>query len=60
MGFKDSMLAMLGDFVELKRNPDFRSKTDLSTNSKTDGVEYPPGFQPRVRRHSLNITVTVS
>ncbi|KAI6189654.1 hypothetical protein M3Y97_00032000 [Aphelenchoides bicaudatus] len=58
MGFKDSILSMMNDFVELKRNPDFRSKTDLSSNAKSDGVDYPPGFQPRVRRHSLNITVT--
>lgn len=53
MGFKDSILSIMTDFVEQKRNPEFRSKSDLSTKSE---VDYPPGFQPRVRRHSLNIT----
>jgi hypothetical protein len=58
MGFKESLLAMMGDFVEQKRNPDFRSKSDISTKSDAD---YPVGFQPRVRRHSLQITTgTVS
>ncbi|KAI1711441.1 hypothetical protein Ddc_12887 [Ditylenchus destructor] len=51
MGFKDSMIAMMGDFVEGKRNPEFRSRTDIATPDASM-----PTFR-RDRRHSLNITV---
>lgn len=54
MGIKDSLITMMGDFVELKRNPEFRSKTDVTAAGTSGGL--PPGFKPG-RRHSLNITV---
>ncbi|KAH7698798.1 hypothetical protein AAVH_34104, partial [Aphelenchoides avenae] len=53
MGIKDSLITMMGDFVELKRNPEFRSKTDVAAGTSSG---LPPGFKPG-RRHSLNITV---
>ncbi|KAI6213803.1 hypothetical protein M3Y94_00194800 [Aphelenchoides besseyi] len=57
MGFKDALISMMSDFVEQKRNPEFRSKTDISSKGTKSGeIDYPAGFN-RVRRHSLNITV---
>ncbi|KAI6186857.1 hypothetical protein M3Y98_00178800 [Aphelenchoides besseyi] len=57
MGFKDTLISMMSDFVEQKRNPEFRSKTDISGKGNKSGeIDYPAGFN-RVRRHSLNITV---
>ncbi|TKR86423.1 hypothetical protein L596_011018 [Steinernema carpocapsae] len=51
MKLRDSLVNMLGDFVQMNKNPEFRSKTDVSAPSSS-----PSGFNGN-RRHSLNITV---
>uniref|UniRef100_A0A915E4M5 Uncharacterized protein n=1 Tax=Ditylenchus dipsaci TaxID=166011 RepID=A0A915E4M5_9BILA len=53
MGFKDSLIGMVSDFVELKRNPEFRSKTDISSSQSTSSIP----LNSANRRHSLSITV---
>jgi hypothetical protein len=57
MKWRDS-LAMLGEFVELRRNPEFHSRTSLSSSpplpTTTTTAHGPPSRQ---RRHSVNITV---
>jgi hypothetical protein len=55
MGFKDSLVTMVGGFVEMKKSPMTTSRTELSVPG-TSSVNYPPGFTPS-RRHSLSITV---
>ncbi|KAI6218667.1 hypothetical protein M3Y99_01695200 [Aphelenchoides fujianensis] len=57
MGFKDAFISMVGDFVQANKNPEFRSKSDLSTASGTKSNDANPRPFSRVRRHSLNITV---
>uniref|UniRef100_A0A914LNL9 Uncharacterized protein n=1 Tax=Meloidogyne incognita TaxID=6306 RepID=A0A914LNL9_MELIC len=47
MGVKDSLVSLMGDFVHLQRNPEFRSKTDLQNEFQ---------FNPVNRRHSVQIT----
>ncbi|KAF7638378.1 hypothetical protein Mgra_00002061 [Meloidogyne graminicola] len=47
MGIKDSLVSLVGDFVELQRNPEFKSKSDLSKEVL---------FNPIDRRHSIQIT----
>uniref|UniRef100_A0AC34QRZ4 Uncharacterized protein n=1 Tax=Panagrolaimus sp. JU765 TaxID=591449 RepID=A0AC34QRZ4_9BILA len=54
MGLKDSLIEMMGDFVQINRNPEFRSKTELSSAGPSDGK---PVQHLHHRRHSLNITV---
>ncbi|KAE9553125.1 hypothetical protein FO519_003678 [Halicephalobus sp. NKZ332] len=54
MGLKDSLIGMMGDFVQMNRNPEFRSKTELSKAGTSDNLSVPNLQQ---RRHSLNITV---
>ena len=60
MGIKDSLVSMMGEFVELRRNPEFRSKTDLAVDhrrQKSDEEEPSrPSFASNNRRHSLQIT----
>lgn len=54
MGLKDSLASMVTDYVQLRKNPEFRSKSDLDektsrkTNSSATGASN--------RRHSLQIT----
>ncbi|KAK0411168.1 hypothetical protein QR680_005524 [Steinernema hermaphroditum] len=52
MRFKESLVQMMGDFVNMNKNPEFRSKSDVSSAQPTA----PAGFNG-ARRHSLNITV---
>nr|CAD2185152.1 unnamed protein product [Meloidogyne enterolobii] len=47
MGVKDSLVSLMGDFVHLQRNPEFRSKQDLQNEFQ---------FNPVNRRHSVQIT----
>jgi len=54
MGLKDSLLGMMGDFVQMNKNPEFRSKTEISKAGTSDNLNVPNLKQ---RRHSLNITV---
>lgn len=58
MGFKESILALVGDFVDQRRNPEFKSRSDLSSAGSFEKLDRPIS---RNRRHSLSITVgTVS
>uniref|UniRef100_A0A7E4V5D8 Sterile alpha and TIR motif-containing protein 1 n=1 Tax=Panagrellus redivivus TaxID=6233 RepID=A0A7E4V5D8_PANRE len=54
MGLKDSLIGLMGDFVQLNRNPEFRSKNELNAAGTSGG---PPANYRKDRRHSLNITV---
>ncbi|CAD5232249.1 unnamed protein product [Bursaphelenchus xylophilus] len=58
MGFKDAIVSLVGDFVELRRNPEFRSRNELAT-TPVDENDDSQLFR-RNRRHSLNITVGTS
>jgi hypothetical protein len=57
MGLKDAMIGMIGDFVQMKRNPEFRSKNELNKDAGTSGSLGVPNHGQR--RHSLNITVGI-
>jgi hypothetical protein len=57
MGLKDAMIGMIGDFVQMKRNPEFRSKNELNKDAGTSGSLGVPNHGQR--RHSLQITVGI-
>ncbi|CAD5224330.1 unnamed protein product [Bursaphelenchus okinawaensis] len=59
MGFKDAIVSLVGDFVEIRRNPEFRSRTELSA-SPDEADEIRAIRRNQDRRHSLNITVGTS
>jgi hypothetical protein len=44
---KNKKVTLMSEFVELRRNPEFRSKTDLSTENPINSIN---------RRHSVQIT----
>lgn len=50
MGLKDSLAHMVTDFVQLRRNPEFQSKTELDEQS------HKTKLTTANRRHSLQIT----
>jgi hypothetical protein len=57
MGLKDAMINLVGDFVQMNRNPEFRSKNELNkagTSGGSGNLGIPNGAE---RRHSLSITV---
>lgn len=53
MNLKDSLITMIGDFVQLKRNPEFCSKSELYT-SDSPSIKSNSNHN---RRFSLNINV---
>uniref|UniRef100_A0AC35UEP2 Uncharacterized protein n=1 Tax=Rhabditophanes sp. KR3021 TaxID=114890 RepID=A0AC35UEP2_9BILA len=67
MGVKDSLVAMLGDFVQMNKNPEYRSKTDLSQSiTSLNKTEKNPVVSEivrseidtdSIRRHSISIHV---
>ncbi|CAJ0954682.1 unnamed protein product, partial [Mesorhabditis belari] len=55
--FKESLTALIGDFANMNRTPDFKAKSESKDAESVDGEKEKERKHQGGRRHSLNITV---